>query len=297
MNMLLPRIQVTCALALASWMCPTLAMAAACEDPHPLRMALIPKSHAQPQHAQLAPLLRVLERSTQRRVELSLPSSYGAVIEGLLAGRLDLAELGPASYAMLMERAEVVQVFAALGDRDGSHTGQPGSYHSLLLTNRAAGFDSVAQLQGKRVSLTDPASTSGALLPRAGMRQLTGRTLDQHFGRVSYAGSHDRSLQALRRGLVDAAFVSSARLDDALRQGSLKASDVVELWRSPPFPTDPFVTRKRLCIALQAQIRAAFLDHEAELQPMFHQLGSGAFVAADDTNYREVRELLRPVLP
>ncbi|MFC7410071.1 phosphate/phosphite/phosphonate ABC transporter substrate-binding protein [Hydrogenophaga atypica] len=285
-------------LALAAWLWPLFGHAQpACDDPHPLRMALIPKSQAQQQRLQLAPLLRVLERSTQRRVELSLPSSYAAVIEGLLAGTVDVAELGPASYAMLMARAEDVQVFAALAARDGTPPDQPGRYHALLLTNRDAGLDSVAQLQGKRVSLTDPASTSGALLPRAGMRQLTGRTLEQHFARVSYAGSHDRALQALRRGLVDAAFVSSTRLNEALQQGRLKAGDVVELWRSPPVPTDPFVVRKRLCAPLQAQIREAFLGHQAELAPMFQQLGSGAFVPADDADYRAVRDLLQQARP
>ena len=129
------------------------------------------------------------------------------------------------------------------------------------------------------------------------MRQLTGRTLEQHFARVSYAGSHDRALQALRRGLVDAAFVSSTRLNEALQQGHLKSDDVVELWRSPPVPTDPFVLRKRLCAPLQARIREAFLGHQAELAPMFQQLGSGAFVAADDADYRAVRDLLRQALP
>ncbi len=281
------------ALALPALLWPAPGRANTCDDPHPLRLSLIPKSQATQQRVLLAPLLRALEQSTQRRVELSLPSSYGAVIEGLLAGTVDVAELGPASYALLMARAEAVQVFAALSARDGTLPGQPGRYHALLLTNREAGLSSVAQLQGKRVSLTDPASTSGALLPRAGMRQLTGRTLEQHFGRVSYAGSHDRALQALRKGLVDAAFVSSTRLDEALRQGSLQADDVVELWRSPTVPTDPFVWRKRLCAPLQARVREAFLNHAAELAPMFRQLDSGPFVAASDEDYRAVRELLR----
>lgn len=298
MNRRRPHLPATWILALTAWLWPAFGHAQpACDDPHPLRMALIPKSQAQQPRSQLAPLLRVLERSTQRRVELSLPSSYGAVIEGLLAGTVDVAELGPASYAMLMTRAESVQVFAALAARDSTSPEQPGRYHALLVTNRDAGLDNVAQLQGKRVSLTDPASTSGALLPRAGMRQLTGRTLEEHFGRVSYAGSHDRALQALRRDLVDAAFVSSTRLNEALQQGHLNADDVVELWRSPPVPTDPFVFRKRLCAPLQARIREAFLGHRAELAPMFQRLGSGAFVAAHDADYRAVRDLLRQALP
>lgn len=290
-----PWLALLLALPLCWW--PATGHAAACDDPRPLRLAFIPKSQAMQPRVLLAPLLRALEQSTQRRVELSLPTSYGAVIEGLLAGTIDVAELGPASYAMLMARAEAVQVFAALSDRDSPQPDQPGRYHALLLVNRDSGITQLAQLQGKKLSLTDPASTSGALLPRAGVRQLTGRTLEQHFGRVSYAGSHDRALQALRKGLVDAAFVSSSRLAEAVRQGNLQADDVVELWRSPAVPTDPFVQRQTLCAPLQAQVRAAFLQHAADLAPVFQRLGSGPFVAASDADYRAVRELLRQDTP
>lgn len=284
-------------LTLVAWWWPTMGHATDCEDPRPLRLAFIPKSQVEHPRTLLAPLLRALEQTTQRRVELILPSSYGAVIEGLLAGTIDVAELGPASYAMLMARAETVQVFAALSDREGPQPTQPGRYHALLLVNRDSGFTQLAQLQGKKLSLTDPASTSGALLPRAGVRQLTGRALEQYFGRVSYAGSHDRALQALRNGLVDAAFVSSRRLAEAVRQGSLQADDVVALWRSPAVPTDPYVQRLTLCAPLKAQVRAAFLDHAGALESVFQRLGSGPFVAASDADYRAVRDLLRQNTP
>ncbi|MDP3520312.1 MAG: phosphate/phosphite/phosphonate ABC transporter substrate-binding protein [Hydrogenophaga sp.] len=277
---------------LASLLACSASWSAVCDDPTSLRVALIPKSRAQEQRTTLLPLLQALGQSTQRRVELTLPSSYSAVIEGLLGGTVDVAELGPASYAMLMERAPAVSVFAALSSADGTDPQQPARYHALLLTNADSGLDTLAKLQGKRVGLTDPVSTSGALLPRAGVLRLTGQALESYFGQVSFAGSHDRALASLRKGQVDAAFVSSTRLDEAVRAGALKREDVRELWRSPAVPTNPYVVRKRLCPKLQASVRDAFLKPRPGFEGMYRQLGTGPFVRADDADYQAVRELL-----
>ena len=77
---------------------------AACDDPRVLRFALIPKTNAQKQQQEFRPLQVELEKALQRRVEITTAPSYGAVIEGLLNDSIDLAELGPASYAMLLDR-------------------------------------------------------------------------------------------------------------------------------------------------------------------------------------------------
>lgn len=269
-----------------------LANASACDNPAVLRVALIPKSHAQQQLQTLAPLLTTLESTLKRRVELSMPSSYGAVIEGLLRGTVDVAELGPASYASLMARAPAVEVFAALAAADSPASGRPGTYHALLLTQAHSGLDSVAQLKGKRLSLTDPVSTTGALLPSAAILQLTGHALEAHFGSVSYAGSHDRALQALSRGRVDAAFVASTRLKEALRTGQVQAGEFQELWRSPPVPTNPYVLRTRLCADLKAGVRHSFVQPSAGHEAMYRRMGTGPFVAASATDYRAIVELL-----
>lgn len=281
-------------IALSACLVSTASHASECDNPATLRMALIPKSRPQQQHQTLAPLLRALEQQTQRRVELTLPSSYSAVVEGLLGGTVDVAELGPASYALLMARAPAIDVFAALSSADGSAPGQPARYHALLLTRSDSGLESVAQLKGKRLSLTDPVSTSGALLPRAAIQQLTGQPLEAHFGQISYAGSHDRALDSLRKGLVDAAFVSSTRLAEAVRRGHLQVGEVQELWRSPAVPTNPYVLRKRLCAPLQAGVRQAFLQPTAGHQAMYRQLGTGPFVPASESDYQAVRMLLAP---
>lgn len=265
--------------------------AAGCDDPHPLRFALTPYKSPATQLAQYRPLISQLEKALARRVEIVATPSYGTAIEGLLADGIDLAELGPASYAIAINRGARITAFATFAFHPGPNTESASTYRSLLIVRRDKGIDKIDALRDTTLALTDPASTSGAILPRRAISQLTGVPLESFFRRVVFAGAHDRAIAAVRQDLVDAAFVSSAQLDDALRHGKVQADDYRVLWRSPPIPYDPIVLRQGLCPALAAKIRHVFLGDATPLARMFKELDSSGFVATSDEAYREIREL------
>ena len=272
------------------------ASANSCDDPHPLRLALVPKTNPEQQLAKYQPLIQQLEKKLARRVEVVPSPSYSTVIEGLLAGSIDLAELGPASYAIAMNRGAGIAAFASFSLRKGPYTDSDSAYRSLLIVRRDKGIEKIEQLRGKTLSLTDPASTSGAILPRQAMRQLTDTPLESYFQRVTFAGSHDRAIASLDKGLVDAAFVSSSMLDEFVRRNSLQANQIRILWQSPLIPYDPVVLRSKLCPSVAAKIRQAFLNDPAALSGMFQELNVSGFVAVTDDNYREIMRLL-PMQP
>lgn len=265
-----------------------------CDDPAVLRFASIPKSDGAQQQQTMRPLMKELERVLQKRVEVARSNSYGAVIEGLHSGNVDLAELGPASYALLMERGSPVTAFATLSRGLQADAAAPGTYRAVLVVRADSGFGSIKDLRNKTLSLTDPVSTSGALLPMQAVMKLTGQPMEKYFNRVTYAGSHLRAVDAVHKGLVDAAFVSSRRVEEygQNKPGSLK--EMAVLWQSPPIPNDPFVYRSSLCPAMVDKIRGVFFGTASALQPMFIELGGRRFVPASDADYQAIRELVRP---
>ncbi len=267
------------------------ALAADCVDAKPLRFALIPKKNTETQLIEYRPLIEVLEKILERRVVIVHATSYGAVVEGLLAGSIDLAELGPASYAQAKAQDTHITAFASFSQLSGPHTKSGSHYRSLLIVRRDKGFDSIASLRNARVSLVDPASTSGYLLPRQAITQLTQIPLERYFGRITFAGSHDRAIQTVQKGIVDAAFVSSNRLDEALRRNTLRPDEVKILWESSPISYDPFVYRGQLCQPLIDKIKQAFFLNNANLQAMFRSLNMEGFARVSDDNYREIREI------
>lgn len=267
------------------------AVSAPCEDPRPLRLALVPIKNPTLQLTQYRPLIRQLERKLDRNVQAIPATSYGTVIEGLLAGDIDLAELGPASYAIALGRGAQITPIASFQLRKGQTTSTPSAYHSLLITRRDSGLNTIDQLRGHTLSLIDPASTSGAVLPRHAMNELTGSPIETYFARITFAGSHARAIDIVQQKLVDAAFVSSTSVDDAIRRGKLRFEDIQILWKSQLIPYDPFAHRKQLCPALVASIREVFLGDVSPLQGMFQELGMTGFAAVSDEHYREIRQL------
>ena len=264
--------------------------AQACESPKVIRFSLIPKKNAATQMAELRPLIAALEESLKRPVEFVFAASYGAVIEGLLAASVDLAELGPASYAQAKARDSGITAFASMINRIGPHTDSVDSYRSLLIVRRDKDFNGLSSLRGRSVSLIDPASTSGALIPRMMLAQQTGMPLDRFFGRIIFAGSHDRAIQSVQKGFVDAAFVSSSRLDEALRTGSVGPNEIQIQWKSSPIPYDPFVYRGQICPVLINKIKQAFFQNSVLLQDMFRRMNIEGFVRVSDEHYREIRD-------
>lgn len=271
---------------------PSLACAsdAACDNPRVLRFALVPKTNAQKQQQEFRPLQVELEKALQRRVEITTAPSYGAVIEGLLNNSIDLAELGPASYAMLLDRKASVKPFAAPSGLGPAGANVLGTYRSLLIVRSDRGFAGVNDLRNKSLSLTDPASTSGNLVPRRFIQQQTGQSIENYFSRITFAGSHDRSIEAVRKGLVDAGFVSRTRYDEALKAGGIAPGDLAVLWQSEPLPLDPFVLRNRLCKTIVEKIHSVFFNTEP-LRAMLQARGAERFLPVTNADYQVIRDM------
>lgn len=278
------------------WLSASLVHAERCEDPRPLRLSLIPLKDLATQQAQYRPLIRQLELALARRVEAVPAVSYGAVVEGLLNDSIDVAELGPASYVMATGRGARIEPIATFRLQPGALTRLPTAYHSVLITRRDGRRPTLARLRGATLSLIDPASTSGAILPRHAMREVLGEPIDTYFSQITYAGSHVRAIEVLHKGLVDAAFVASTAVDDAIRKGRLQQDEIQVLWTSAPIPYDPFVARTRLCADLRERIRQVFLGDATPLQGMFKDLGMNGFAPTTDAAYQPIR-MLYPARP
>lgn len=273
-----------------------LAGAAECDDPRPLRLAQVPQKRADLLATQFQPLYRHLERVLGRRVEVIQAPSYGAVVEGLLAGSIDVADLGPAAYAIAKRRNADIVAFAAFAGQRGILFDTAHGYHSVLIVRADKGFDSLHALRGKALSLTDPASTSGSLFPRRAVAQQTGLPIEQFFRRITFAGTHDRAIEAVQKGIVDAAFVSNTRIDELVGRGQLQRDELRVLWQSETIPFDPFIHRGALCKPLAEKIRRAFLGDAEALRAMFDDLKRPGFMPVSDDTYREIREIYAATL-
>ena len=268
------------------------ALAAACERPDRLRFSIIPRGHVKKEIADLQPLLGQLRAALGVPVEVYAAPSYGAVVEALLSGAVQLARLGPASYVSARRADPMLTPFANYANKASRFQPAGAFYHSLLIVRAGSAIADVPSLRGKRLALVDPESTSGALIPRHVFAKQVGRPLEAYFSQVGYSGSHTQSIDRVLAGQIDAAFVGSQNLATEMASNPARERQIRVVWRSGPIPTDPFVFRGQLCDDLQAKIRGAFFKRGGpQSADVLDKLNVARFVPVSDQDYRIVHEI------
>jgi phosphonate transport system substrate-binding protein len=149
-------------------------------------------------------------------IEMFIATEYAGMVEGIIAGRIDIAQYGPFTYVLSTKNGANLEVGGALARAKGANPG----YRSYLVTHKDSGISSVNDLKGKTVCFVDPGSTSGFLFPSEG---LLNAGLDPSEGSKDitpvFAGGHDSSILSVANGDCDAGFAADVYLksqpDDA----------------------------------------------------------------------------------
>src|SRR5207237_6043265 len=100
------------------------------------------------------------------KVEVFIATSYNAEIEAMRNGKLDIGEFGPLGYVLAHQVAKAEAV-AAFGTADG----KLNSYWASIVTYPESGIKTVVDIKGRSFAFSDPASTSGHLMPAYGLRK------------------------------------------------------------------------------------------------------------------------------
>jgi phosphonate transport system substrate-binding protein len=213
-------------------------------------------------------------------------------MEGLLAGSVDIARLGPASYTSVRKSDASITPFAMLQDKPDQYGApSPVAYYSLLIVRQGSNL-SIASLKGKKLALVDPDSTSGALIPLNIFSKEIHMPLADYFSRIGYSGNHEQSVRSVMNKEVDAAFVASTSLAMLMRDGAVKQSDVHVLWKSGAIPRDPFVYRGQLCADLRQKIQSVFFDSEnPNVAAALTAMHAEKFIPTSDSDYQIIRDL------
>lgn len=247
-----------------------------------LTIGLIPSEDAQAMLENSKEVIAKLEQQLGMKVKPFISTDYNGIIEALRAKKLDIAYLGPFSYALATTVANV-EAFAVPETKKSGKT----SYNSLLITRKDSGLATLAQLKGKTLAFVDPSSASGHLFPNAGLTK-AGYEPAKYFSRVIFSGSHDASILAVANKKVDAAAVASPILALAVSKGVVKQDDLNIVWTSPDIPESPMVWRKDLSPELRARIAAAFGSLKGVTWGDRGELNG--FVATNDAAYNVVRD-------
>lgn len=187
-------------------------------------------------------------------VQLFPAADYNGVIQGLLGGTLDYAELGASAYAAIyLQDPEAVEPILTTEQTDGA-TG----YYSIMLARKDSGIATLDDMKGKKLGFADPDSTSGYLVPVVALPNDVKMPVEEYFSETGFGGGHENLVLAVLDGQFDAGVTwgsgvgefsegySSGNIRSMVDKGMLDMEDVVELWKSPLIPNGPIVLRSSL---------------------------------------------------
>lgn len=266
---------------------------AECENPETLTFSIIPTEETIQELTIYKPVIDYLGKMTGKKIEFYMPTSYATVVEAMIGKWVDVAVHGPYSYVIANSKDPDIQVFATYAKKPGYIQEEGPGYKAALITKKGSKFTSIDTLKGATIGLTDPASTSGNLVPRVVFTKKIDMSLEKYFSKVIYTGGHDLSTMAVYEGKVDAAFVATHRFDNVIERGMVKKEDFNYLWFSPAIPQDPFTYRGSLCPELKKNIQETFLTlHEQPAAAAFlENVKSNKFVKMTSADYDVIREL------
>jgi phosphonate transport system substrate-binding protein len=246
-----------------------------------LRVGMVPDAGAtQVSIEQKAPLQRYLEQQMGMPVQLVIPTSYNATVEGLGNDSLDVAYLGGLTYVKAHELYGAVPLVQRKVDTQ---------FHSLLIARQSAGIRTLADLKGKTFCFGDINSTSGHLFPYLAMKQAG------VFGELKsfrYTGSHVATAQAVAAGVCDAGSLDETVYHSLIDTGKIPASQMQVFYTTPAFADYVWAARRNLPPAVREKLTAAFLRLEPGHDGAILDVLRGEhFVRANTDEYRQVRRV------
>ncbi|MBU8808053.1 phosphate/phosphite/phosphonate ABC transporter substrate-binding protein [Mycolicibacterium goodii] len=229
--------------------------------PETLTLAAVPAENSTDLKASYDPLIKMLEKQTGSKVEFVQASDYAGVVEGMIAGNVDLAFFGPFAYVVAgVNGAKMTPLGAVIKDEGTA----PGYQSYGLARSDEDNINGLKDFAGKKVCFVDPGSTSGFLYPTAGLIEegvvKSGSEADISAAMSPiFAGGHDSSALAIANGDCDAGFAFDTMVDKTMiEKGDLKPGQLKTVWKSEMIAGSVFAANDSLGPEVTDKLKTIF---------------------------------------
>lgn len=263
---------------------------------HPtLTMGVITSENEADRIERYKPVKAYLENALGVEIKWRSATDYAGVIEGLKAGKIDIARLGPASYAKawMVMKGEVEPLLGEL-DKNGDF-----GYFSVVVVRKDSPYQKMADLKGKKFAFADPNSTSGHQAPRYFLSE-AGVDADVFFGETAFSGSHENSIMALMNGTFDAA-ATWYRTEGRSNMTRMEGKGMIEpgqwrvIWKTPRLPSSPWTMATSSPADMRADVKAALFAMKDEDLAAWKALTDGKASAYRDVAHADYEAIVRMI--
>ena len=230
--------------------------------------------------ARFQPLVSYLEKALQRPLELRVSSTYEEQIRDIVAGRIDIAYMGPTPYIRAHDRyqageAQRIQLVAA-----------EVACLSSIVVRRDSGIERVADLRGRTFAFGAHISFGSHYIPRMMLLREGIELADLRD--YNFIERHERIAQAVLHGDYDAGGMRRR----VAREFIANNPELHILATSPDLPPYALVARAGLDPLLIEQIRNAMIAPDDEGRLAIAEIGGNVrYRMIEDSDYDFARRV------
>lgn len=226
------------------------------------------------------------------KVSLFPAADYDGVVQGLLGGTLDYAELGASGFAKVyLSNPEAVEPILTTVQTDGA-----SGYYSIMVARKDSGIAKIEDIKGKKLGYADPDSTSGYLVPLVTLPEALGAPVDQVVASTGFGGGHENLVLEVVKGTFDVGTTwgsgvgefkdgyTSGNLRKMVDKGILNMEDLVEIWKSPLIPNGPIVVRTSMNDDMKTKFKQFMVDLPTSDPACFSAIQGGDFKGYTEVN-------------
>ncbi len=211
--------------------------------------------------------------------------TYGEINELFQKQQIDLALICSGPYANGKDIFQVEALAVPL-------VREEPYYQSYLIVNKKSSIKTLEELRGKTFAFTDPDSNTGTLVPSYWVA-IKGETPQSFFKETTYTYSHDNSIIAVAKSLVDGAAVDSHIWEYYHQTNPKYTANTRIIKKSIPFGSPPIVSSRSLPLILKNEIKNILLT--MHLDPKGNQIQESLlldkFVPPQESWYQPIKEL------
>jgi phosphonate transport system substrate-binding protein len=231
----------------------------------------------------LRPSLNAVEGMMESRlgeeveIRIQMLSDYVSALNALVAGEVDFARIGPASYVLGKKEQPGLELLAM----ENSHGGV--TFKGMIVVRDDSDLHTVADLKGHSFAFVSERSTLGRFFPQAYLAEAGISAAD--LGAYDYVGHHEAVGLAVWAGRFDAGALNSRMYEKLVDRG-------VRLRAIASFEnvTRPWVARSGLPVETAEGLRQALLSLDDP--EILEALGFDGFLPAVDNYYEPTRRLI-----
>lgn len=254
-------------------------------DVEPLRVAVAAMTSPRENFDAYQRLLDYMGKKLGRNIRLIQRKTYAEIDSLFAGGRLDLAFICTGPYVTGENR------FGFEGLVTPLINGVP-YYQAYLIVNVKSRYKSLNDLKGHTFAFTDPDSNTGAMVPRYWLAKMK-EVPESFFSDIVYTYSHDNSIKAVARSMVDGASVDGTIWEFYNRRNPEYTRYTKIIKKSILFGAPPLVAAKALPKAIKGRIRdiLTHMDTDPEGKRILNALMIDAFRDTDDSCYASARQM------